>query len=250
MVEIKNNFVCACIDLDISEAIIKEFFRDFLKKVPNAMNSDDFSDVLATYLKKVQSRKLEDLDNSTKSRMSLARDIIQYNLDKDNVYILDKNTWEETNTVLILEINSCSNEKANIALDLRTTKDQFGSEDFELSYKPLNILINNSIRKINGVCCRFYYITDSNSLLIQPNNWSFTPPSDLVSKLGDFKIYEFKLNCEKSELGISRIGVEKLKSKIKVSVMTKLTSDLSVDLLQKLAKHNFEGLMSLLISKK
>ncbi|KCZ73710.1 hypothetical protein ANME2D_00225, partial [Candidatus Methanoperedens nitroreducens] len=67
MVEIKNKSVCTCFDLDIKEAIIKEYFKDVLKKVPNSLSGDDFSSVLVKYLKKLQNKKLEDLDVLTKS---------------------------------------------------------------------------------------------------------------------------------------------------------------------------------------
>ncbi len=247
MVEIKNQFVCICSDFDIKETAIKEYFKDVLKKVQNSLKGDDFSDILAQYFKKLQNKKLEDVDEPTESKVSLGQQIIQHGLDEDSVYILDKNTWENASTVLIMEIGSCLDNKVKISFDLRTIKDQFNPEDFELSYKPLNILINNvSMKKISGICCGVYSVPDSTNLLINPDNWSIIPPANLLSKLGDFKTREYRLTCEKSELGISAISVEKISNKIRVDLSTKFTKDLSVDLLQNSAKHNFEAMMSLL----
>gem|GEM_PF-5987945 len=122
-------------------------------------------------------------------------------MNDDNVYILDKDSWEDASNILILEISSCSDNKVSISFDLSTIKDQFNPDDFELSYKPLNILINSvSMKKTSGTCCRVYHVTDSKSLFIHPNNWSITPPPNLLSKLGDFKICEYRLDCEKSDL--------------------------------------------------
>lgn len=118
MVGINNSTLCVCTDLNISESVIKEYFNEILNKVPNSINGSNFSNILGKYLKSLQNQKPESLDGSIKIRKTLSEYIIQNSLDKDNIYILDKDSWKDASTVLIIEQNQCDNKKLNLSFNL------------------------------------------------------------------------------------------------------------------------------------
>jgi hypothetical protein len=86
-----------------------------------------------------------------------------------------------------------------------------------------------------------------NSLPIHPNKISITSPKSIVNKLGDFKFSRYSLDCKDSQLNISKLSVGIEDKIVKVDLMMEFSKDFSVDLLQKLANYNKEGLMSLIV---
>lgn len=244
--EINNTKACICIETNIAP---KEFFRYILENIPNSLSGDKLSNVLLIYLNKVQSEKI-DLDSFTKSRISLSRHIIMDKLKGDNVYILDKDSWEDTNTVLIMMRTDCEENKINpILFEFLTIKNQFDPEDFELSYGPLKYaLINNIESRLDGICCRFYYISNSNDLSIHPNNWSVTIPN-FLNKLGNFKIHEIGV-VTKEDNFIQKLSIEEdAKGFIRVELKTKFVIRPSFKLIKEAAMENFKCLKSLMEDK-
>lgn len=244
MVELINRGICECFESILSETTFKNFYSDILKKVPNSFDSKKLADILIKYHKNTEEA------DSTKIKLEWTEYILTTKLERESIYILDKNSWEDTNSMLIIEKIPCGSDKSDLSIEFTTMKNQFSSEDFELSYKPLNVLSSYiPINKLSGECCAIYHINDSNNLSIHPNNLSLTLSQDLVNKLGEFKFSEYRLECNKSKLNIRGFHVKKTDNTLRVDLGIKFSREFSVDMLQKTANDNYDILSSLLSSK-
>lgn len=237
MSEIEQDNICICMDLDNNG--IRKYFNDILKKIDNSKNDKMFANMLSRNYKNLKNIKSEEWVNML--------EYIITNLQEDNIYVLNKNSLEDVDTILVLSLMDCDN-RINLEIELLTSKIHLGKEDFELGLKPLNILAEG-IKKniIEMTCCIEYVVSKCENLLIFPYNLSINPATKFL-ELGNFRITGYILEFENPKSSITNLEVSKGEDNdtIIIKLVTQYNNEFSNEILQKFSNKNLDYLLSLL----